>query len=340
MKLPERLNLANTPTPIRPLPRLSKSLGKNIWVWRDDLTGFVEGGNKIRKLEFILWDAMNSGADHLITCGGPQSNHARATVFLGRQLGLEVTVVIREPKEGLNRSQPVNANWLLNKMAGANLEYVPFQDYQDQGAVYDPFLEASADRLRYQGKKPYLVGEGGSVPLGCFGYLTAVEEMLASWQRFGPGTKAPSALFHALGSGGTQAGLHIGMNLNGLNPETLYAVNVCDTEAYFQKRVGALIDATIDRFQLSTQRQTLNIFDGHFGEGYGLASDEDLKFYMEMCRSEGLLLDPVYTGKAFQGMVREIKANPKRFGDHVLFLHSGGAFAQFGMAERYQNLLT
>lgn len=180
MKFPPRLKLAHLPTPIQKLERVSAEVGKEIFIWRDDLTGFTESGNKIRKLEFLLADALEKKAARIITSGGYQSNHTRATTFACRRLGLEVSLVVREPKTGL---------------------------------------------------------------------------------------------------------------------------------------------------------------DGHFGEGYGVATDDDLKFYIKLARQEGLLLDPSYTGKAFQGMLAEIKKDASRFGEKILFLHSGGTFGTFAHQERYARLL-
>lgn len=338
-QLPDRLRLAHVPTPIQRLARLSKEIGKNVWVWRDDLTGFADSGNKLRKLEFLAYAAEREGATRLITCGGPQSNHARATAFVARRLGLDVTLIVREPKAGMGDAGAATGNRLLNRILGADLVHVPFAEYQKLGATYDPFLEAARQRSLAKGETPYVVPEGGSCPLGCFGYVNAVDEMLATWEAQGPGTPAPDSLFLALGSGGTHAGLHLGFERRGLPTESLYAVNVCDSEAYFQRRVGKLLEDTAEAFGVALQSKTLQIFDGHFGEGYAVASDADLRFYADLAAKEGVLLDPVYTGKAFQGMLREIKKDPRRFGENVLFLHSGGVFATFAFAGQYHEAL-
>lgn len=339
MKLPQRLKLAQMPTPIQPLTRLSKEIGKNIWVWRDDLTGFVDSGNKLRKLEFLAAAAVQAGATRLITCGGPQSNHARATAVVARRLGMDVTLIVREPKSGFDQSAAANGNRLLNQILGADLQHVSFVDYQEQGSTYDFFLERARQAALACGESPYVVPEGGSCPLGCFGYLQAVDEMLATWEAMGPGTAAPDSLFLALGSGGTHAGLHLGYERRGLPTASLFAVNVCDSAAYFQKRVGKLLEDTAAAYALPLKQPELQIFDGHFGEGYGLASPADLRFYAELAAQEGLLLDPVYTGKAFQGMLRELRQDPERFGRDVLFLHSGGVFATFAFADQYHAAL-
>jgi D-cysteine desulfhydrase len=339
MKFPPRLNLAHLPTPIQKLDRVSAEVGKDIFIWRDDLTGFTESGNKIRKLEFLLADAMEKGATRITTSGGYQSNHTRATTFAARRLGLEVSLVLREPKTGRNREETPTANLLLSQIAGADIHFISFNDYQAAGSTYLPVLEKIAEASRQRGEKPYIILEGGSVPIGCFGYIAAVEEMLATWKNCGAGTLSPDALFFADGSGGTHAGLHLGYELNGLPTKKLWAINICDSAEYFKKRVGKLIEETVEQFGLKFNERELQVLDGHFGTGYGIATDDDLKFYMRLARQEGLLLDPSYTGKAFQGMLAELKKSPERFGDRILFLHSGGGFGTFAYQERYAQLL-
>jgi len=327
---PKRVPLANLPTPIQKLPRLSARLGVDLYVWRDDMTGFVESGNKVRKLEFLLADALAQKATHVITAGGVQSNHTRATAFCARRLGLEVSIIVREPKQGRDANEVPTGNLLLNQIAGANLKFIPYADYQKAGASYLPFLKAEAEDSRRRGENPYVIPTGGSMPLGCWGYIAAVQEMLATWRATDAGTSAPDALFFALGSGGTHAGLYLGYEQHGLQTNTLWAVNVSDSADYFQKHVGALIQETCAQFDLpSPAPPQLQIFDGHYGEGYALASDDDFRFYLELAREEGILLDPVYSGKAFRGMMSELRKTPQRFGKKILFLHSGGVFAVY-----------
>lgn len=339
MRFPKKLQLARLPSPIVKLERLSKRLGKTIWLWRDDLTGFIESGNKIRKLEYLLADAMKQRASYIVSCGGPQSNHARATVCLARRLGLPVRILIREPKESFCSSSPANGNLLIDQIFGAEIKTIPFAEYQAQGSSYTPFLERELASLKDQGENPYVIPEGGSCALGSFGYLTAVEEMLTVWQNLGTGKKAPDSLFCALGSGGTLAGLVLGYCENGLPYQTIHAINVCDSAAYFQERVGRLLQETIDQFGFSHQPAELSIHDGYFGRAYAFAEDAELRFYAEIARTEGILLDPVYTGKAFQGMIKELEQRPQDYGCDILFLHSGGIFANFAFAEQYQRAL-
>jgi D-cysteine desulfhydrase len=327
---PPRLQLAHLPTPIQKLPRLSAEVGREIHIWRDDLTGFVESGNKVRKLEFLLAHALESGANRIITAGGVQSNHTRATSFLARRLGLKVALVVREPKTG-GIPEPTG-NFLLNQIAGAHMHFVSYADYKAQGGTYTPFLESVAADYRRRGDTSYVIGEGGSVPHGCLGYLRAVEEMLPSLGEF-------DALFFADGSGGTHAGLHLAYELFGLSTRKLWAVNVCDSAEYFEKRVGDLIETTAHQFNLPSRERHVQVLDGHFGAGYGIASDADIAFYVQLARQEGVLLDPTYTGKAFRGMLAEIRKSPDRFGSKILFLHTGGAFATFAFQAQFARAL-
>jgi D-cysteine desulfhydrase len=228
---------------------------------------------------------------------------------------------------------------LLNRIAGADLHFISQAEYEAMGGHHAPFLERVAEEYRSRGEKPYLIAEGGSMPRGCMGYVRAVEEMLATWKQTDAGTRAPDSLFFADGSGGTHAGLHLGFEIHGLDPGRLFAVNICDSAEYFRKRVGGLIEETAREFNLPSRQRDLQVFDGHLGAGYGIASDEDYRFYLRLARQEGVLLDPTYTGKAFQGMLAELRKNPGRFGKQILFLHTGGTFVTFMHQEHYARLL-
>lgn len=336
--MPSRIPLAHLPTPIRKLPRLSAELGVNLYVWRDDLTGFVESGNKVRKLEFIFADAMAQGATRVITAGAMQSNHTRATTWCARRLGLEVTVLVREPKDGGARNATVTSNLLLNQIAGADLQFIPFEEYQKNGVA--ALLSDAADRARQHRDRPYVIPTGGSVPLGCWGYIEAIGEMLQTWRGTDAGTAAPDALFFAVGSGGTHAGLFLGCERHGMPASTLWGVNISGTAAGFHETVSALIGETCAAYDLPRPAPpALQILDGHVGAGYALASDEDLRFYGEIARKEGVLLDPAYCGKAFRGMLAELRRTPERFGRNILFLNSGGGFALFAYLDQWNRVL-
>ncbi len=340
MNCPPRVPLANLPTPIHRLERLSAEIGRELFLWRDDMTGFVESGNKVRKLEFLLAHALQQGATRIITIGALQSNHTRATAYCARRVGLEVTILVREPKRGRDPHPQATGNLLLNQICGADLKFIPFAEFQQAGFSSQPFLDAESEAARRRGEKPYSIPAGGSVPRGCWGYLCAVEEMLGTWEKLGLGTRAPDSLFFAVGSGGTHAGLHLGYELHGLPANSLWAVNVSDHAEHFQKRVAQLIEDTAREFHLKSSERTVQVLDGHVGEGYALASDDDLRFYLKLARQEGVLLDPAYGGKAFRGMLAELKKSPARFGQRILFLHSGGGVSIEAYRDQFARVLT
>lgn len=335
LTFPDRIALAQRPTVLQPLPRLLKRYGKKISLWRDDLTGWEFSGNKIRKLEYLCAEASRHGANHLVTCGGPQSNHARATAFAARRLGWDITVLVREPPEGLNHDVPATGNLLLNQLLGANFVYIPYADYQTGGGVYEPFLEKTARELITTGARPYVIPEGGSCPTGCWGYLDATRELLAE-------SKGETLdLFCAIGSGGTFAGLELGRELLDA-PFRLHGVNICDSAGYFERRIQRLLADTTGQYAdhgVNYEQASLNIHDGFVGGGYAVASNDDLRFYGELAREEGILLDPVYTGKAFRGMLALISEHPGEFNENIVFLHSGGQLATFAYADQYFQML-
>jgi D-cysteine desulfhydrase len=333
---PSRLTLARLPTPIHRLGTVSKNLGKEVYLWRDDLTGFIDSGNKLRKLEFLVADALAQGADHLITCGGPQSNHTRATAAVARSLGLGISILIL-PKLGFDRAKPPNANLLLDQIFDADITWINPEDFVRHGSSYDAFFEQETTRLKALGKKPYAISLGGSSPIGCKGYLHAVEEMLATWTKLVPNSLFPDDLFCALGSGGTYVGLQMGIQSQNI-PTKLHGVNVIGPIATAHQYVNKLTHDSIAAGMQFESEKNAEMIDGYVGAGYAIASDADLEFYSTLARDEGVLLDPCYTGKAFQGMLSEIKKDPSRFGKQILFLHSGGVFANFAYAEQFQTV--
>lgn len=340
MKYPERLVLANLPTPIHKLDRLSKEVGKEIYIWRDDSTGFVESGNKIRKLEFLLAEAIRQKATAVITCGGPQSNHVRATAFLACRLGLKAHAVIRLPEDSGGDPPAINGNLLLHKISGMATHYISYREYVECGQSYDSFLKEQKAYLKSCGEVPYLIPEGGSNALGCLGYVRATTEMLATWNDHVKGSKSPDQLFCALGSGGTLAGLSMGYAIHQLNPENIRAINVCYNKEYFQSKVRQLIDQTSVEYGFKGEGTGHGqIVEGYIGEGYAKATLDELEFYRKIAQQEGVLLDPCYTGKAFIGMVTELKRSPEKYGSHILFLHSGGGFSTFAFENEYKRLI-
>ncbi|MEM9457130.1 MAG: D-cysteine desulfhydrase family protein [Myxococcota bacterium] len=319
---PPRLDVACLPTRVRPLPRLSAQWGgPTLWIKHDDDTGGLLGGNKIRKLQYAVKHALDIGADTLITCGGIQSNHCRATAALARQVGLRVALLLRgEP--------PVEAtgNLLLDQVLGAEIHWVTPEQYR----AHDERMESLAEQLRTEGRHPYVIAEGCSMPVGSWGYIEAAKEIAQAEAEHGVRF---DAIVHAVGSGGTSAGLELGRRLFGLEAK-LYGVNVCDDAATFRELIGSLAEATARQYNLpvSVPPEQIELIDGYVGEGYGRTRPEELALLLTLARLEGVMLDPVYSGKAMFALHREWSHERFAGAKHVLFVHTGGLLGLFAHA--------
>lgn len=330
---PPKLALACLPTPLMPLQRLATRLGlsQRLWVKRDDLTGSVLSGNKVRKLEFTLAHALQQGADAIVTCGGVQSNHCRATALLGAQLGLPVHLVLRGSPAEL---ASLNGNFLLDRLCGATVEVHAPPVY---GRDFDVLVSAAMQRLREAGKTPYFITTGASDAVGVWGYVDACRELAQDFLMHG--VNAP-VIVCASGSGGTQAGLVAGNVLHGLQAR-VFGVNVCDDATWFERKIKTDLHAWNALFSLGFPVETwaVDVIDGYVGEGYAKASDELLALIADVARLEGLVLDPVYTGKAFYGLLNEMACG--RFHDvsDIVFVHTGGVFGLFPFASQLTAVL-
>jgi D-cysteine desulfhydrase len=332
---PARIDLARTPTPLEPLSRLSHKLGVEVHVKRDDLTGAELTGNKVRKLEFLLADALAKGSDTVLTCGAAQSNHARATAIAAAKLGLDARLLLRTPNPA--NPPPVEGNILLDRLVGAEIVWLTFDEYGRRTEM----LERQAESLRRSGKIPYIIPEGGSNLVGAWGYVRAAEELAEDLEDLPKNNDRPTTILHATGSGGTTAGLVLGVKLVGLDAQVV-GINVCNDRNYFMEVVAEICNAAITNYQLKipfSAQEDIHIVDGYVGEGYGKASFQVLSLLVEVARTEGMILDPVYTGKAFYGMTQELKRNPEVFGDRIVFIHTGGIFGLLPMAAQLASLL-
>lgn len=322
---PRRLGLAQRPTPLQHLARLSAELGLSVAVKRDDLTGSHLSGNKIRKLEYLLAEALDAGATHVLTCGGVQSNHCRATALAAAPLGLRPVLLLRTAtgdRAGL--PSPPSGNVLLGQLAGSIVEVCDPVGYGDREAR----LEALAARISAAGGTPYVVPEGGSNALGAWGYVEAAREIAA--QSVGA---PPDSVVVATGSGGTLAGLAIGMRALGL-PTRCVGVAVCDGEATFRAIVHRISAEATARWELPRLRdEDFEVVDGYQGRGYALSTPDELQILAGVARQDGLVLDPVYTGKAFCGLLDMAASSPDRLGQRVVFLHTGGVFGLLAAGE-------
>ncbi|MDM7914781.1 MAG: D-cysteine desulfhydrase family protein [Candidatus Eisenbacteria bacterium] len=323
---PPRLSLACLPTRVEPLSRLGLRPpgAAPVWIKRDDQTGSDLSGNKVRKLEFLMAEALERRSDVVLTCGGIQSNHARATASAARRLGLDSVLFLRG--EAPERAE---GNVLLDRLLGARLIFITPEEY----ARRNELLAAEAARLESQGRRPYVIPEGGSNEVGSWGYVAMVQELAE--QGFGGGGKV-CHLFCATGSGGTLAGLHLGVRLLGL-PWRIWGVAVCDNEAYFRGRVTAISEAFRQRYGAgeAIAAQDVRVLEGYRGPGYAKTYPRLLEEIRDVASVEGLFLDPVYTGKAFLGMADVLQgATNERIPpeEEALFLHTGGIFSLFAYA--------
>ncbi len=331
---PPRLTLARTGTPLEPLPRTSAALGVEVLVKRDDLTGAELTGNKVRKLEFLLAEAEEQGADTVITCGGEQSNHARATALAAAKVGMKCRLVLRTDDPAAPPA--ATANILLDVLAGATIRWISRPDWRQRNEL----MAEEAAAVTAAGGRPYIIPEGGSNALGAWGYIACAHELADDLATF---PTRPTTIVHATGSGGTGAGLVMGARLAGLHERgvRVAGVNVCDDRAYFVDVVTRICAELTQRWTLPVTigPDDVDIVDGHVGAGYAKSRPEELATIRDLCRRDGLVLDPVYSGKAFHGLVTELARDPARFGERVVFVHTGGIFGLFPTAAAFAPLL-
>jgi len=312
-----RIALAVLPTPLQKLERLSAALGgPEIWVKRDDLTGAGGGGNKVRKLEFLLADALQRKADIVVTGGAIQSNHVRQTAALCGALGLACEAVLNEPLPGRGPDYAVSGNLFLTRLAGAAVHVIP----NDADTL--SHIERVAQGLRAAGRRPYIMPVGGSTPLGALGYVSAALELREQMDDF-------DALVIASGSGGTQAGLLGGMALAGSEARVL-GISVSAPLERQRRKVIDLLPGLSELLGIALAEDAVLIDDASIGPGYGVPTPEMKDALAMAAKLEGLYLDPVYTGKAMAGLIRLCRAGQFRRGEKVVFLHTGGLPGLFG----------
>jgi D-cysteine desulfhydrase len=315
---PKRLELANLPTPVVELKNLARELGvPRVLVKRDDMTGVETTGNKVRKLEYVVADALAKGATSLVTHGGFQSNHCRSTAAVGARLGLGVRLFLRAPKEG---QADLEGNLFLDNLFGAR---VTLHSPEEYSAKRKELIDGAMEEERRAGRTPYFFPVGASIPLGVWGYVRCVEELV---RQLGRETKVD--VFSTVSSAGTHAGLMIGKALMGLDHWRMVGIPVSDSVAYFRKELRGLVDATVGEYGLGlAESQTpIELVDGFIGEGYAIPYEAEVQTIKRVARLEGIALDPVYTGKGMHGMIETIRAGGVRPGAVPLFVHTGGVF--------------
>lgn len=316
-----RLKFAHLPTPIEPLPRLSAILnGPHLLVKRDDQTGLAFGGNKTRKLEFLVAEAQARGADTLLSAGALQSNHCRQTAAAAAKFGFNcILVLVGHP--------PVqaSANLLLDQLFGAEIVWA-------EKSRRDAVLQENFENTSAQGNKPYLVPYGGSSPTGALGYVFAMEEFV------GQKVKADWIVF-ASSSGGTQAGLVLGTRIFGYKGKVL-GISIDEPQRILQERVAKLASETSERLgpRIEFASDEVLVNDEYAAPGYGVLTGAEREAISLFAKYEGLLLDPVYTGRAAAGLIDLVRKGFFKKDETVLFWHTGGQPALF--AEIYQPDLT
>jgi len=318
-----RISLAHLPTPLEPLTRLSDFLGgPNIFVKRDDCTGLGSGGNKTRKLEFLMADAIQNGADTIITQGAVQSNHARQTAAAAAKVGMQCELLFENRIENPAERYLNSGNVFLVHLFGANIHHF------DKGADMNAAMENKAASLSASGKRPYIIPGGGSNKIGALGYVNCALELLT--QANGQGLVI-NHIIHATGSAGTQAGLIAGLKATNSNIPLL-GIGVSAPQAEQEEKVFKLADETADYIGAAgcVRRDDVIANCDYVGEGYGIPTQGMKDAVSLLATMEGLLFDPVYSGKGLAGMIDLIKNNHFSKDDNVVFLHTGGSMGLFG----------
>lgn len=333
MDLPPFIRLARLPTPIEKVERWPRQdSGVELWVKRDDLTAGAAGGNKIRKLEYILADAKRLGATALVTCGAAQSNHCRATAIVAAQLGLACTLLLRTDD---GAPAPLDGNWLLARLAGADVVWTDRAGY----ARASEAMAEIARRYATQGGLAHVIPEGASTATGAMGYARAWQELVLQARDT---SVAFDVVVHPIGSGGTTAGLATGALAFGGSRARILAVSVGGTRGDMAARVHKIAQGVHDRYggpDPDAVSARVEILDQYVGAGYGVASAEEIALAASFARASGIVLDPTYGTKALVGLVKEIDCGNVARGAKVLLLHTGGVFGCFPARGAYAAVL-
>lgn len=323
-----RIPLAHLPTPLEPLDRLSEHLGgPRIWIKRDDCTGLSTGGNKTRKLEFLMAEAQEMGADIVMTQGATQSNHARQTAAFAARIGMDCHILLEDRTGSKDSNYNENGNVFLNYIHGATAEKRP------GGVDMNAEMEAVADRFRAEGKKVYTIPGGGSNPTGALGYANAAMELVQQANSIG---LSIDRIVHATGSAGTQAGLIVGLKaINAQIP--LLGIGTRAPKPKQEENVYKLAQATAEKLGCPgiVTRDDVVANTDYVGEGYGIPTKGCLAAIELFARLEAILLDPVYSGKGADGLIDLTKKGEFSNDKNIVFLHTGGSVALFGYTDAF-----
>jgi D-cysteine desulfhydrase len=330
LALPDRVPLAHLPTPLQALPRAGRRLGLDLWVKRDDLTGMELSGNKARKLEFLMAQALERGADAVLTCGAVTSNHARETAAAGVRLGIAPHLLLAGAPPA--RDEPAEGNLLLDRLLGATIEFVDVARWPERDAI----LAEWAARLASVGRRAYVIPEGGSNALGSLGAAVGIAE---AFEQAGARGIDVGTVVHACGSAGTAAGVALGLAALGRDDVDILSIAVRVDRAYFDAKIARILDEAVAAGYASAAvraRARWKVVEEYRGRGYALTTPEETRDLAAVAREEALLLDPVYTGKAWRGLEGEAKAGRIERGRAVLFVHTGGTFGIFAARAEFE----
>lgn len=324
-----RVNLAHLPTPLEHLPNLSKHLGgPDIWVKRDDCTGLASGGNKTRKLEFSMAAALAEGADTIVTVGAVQSNHVRQTAAAAAKLGMACEVLLEHRVTDPSEPYANSGNVFLDKIFGANLREYP------GGTDFDSAMEKVAGEVRAAGGKPYIVPGGASNTVGALGYVNCAIELLEQFEELGLHV---DHLLTATGSAGTQAGLAVGLRASG-SALPMLGIGVNAPQNAQEEKVYKLAVETAEYIGKPgiVAREDIVANCDYVGSGYGVPTESMNEAVLLLARLEGLLFDPVYSGKGLAGMIDLIRKGEFAGASNIVFLHTGGSAALFAYLDQLQ----
>jgi len=323
-KLP-RVKLVNLPTPLEEMPRLSKVLGgPRLWIKRDDYTGLAFGGNKARKMEFVMADAISKKADVVITTGDAQSNHARVTTAAAAKLGMKTILILHEEKP-----KEYDGNLLLDDILGADIRFI----HAEMGEI-SSIMKEIAKELENEGYAPYIIPSGASYPMGSVGYVNASLELLIQANEMGIEV---NYIVHAVGSGGTQAGLVLGNKALKTKIKVL-GISVGPSKVSLARHTATIADGTSKLLGLDTSvtPNEVMIIDDYVEEGHGVLTQGVIDAIKLVAKTEGILLDPVYTGKAMMGLMDLLKRGYFNEKEHIVFVHTGGTPAIFAYKNEFK----
>lgn len=313
----QRLQMANLPTPIMRTQRFFNDLSDyEVFIKRDDFTGLELSGNKVRKLNYLFNEALRQGSKRVMTCGGVQSNHCRATAFYATKLGLKTSLFLRG-----SAPEQWTGNLLLNKLLGAEIHFITAEEYKTVN-------ERMADYATELSDPAYIIPEGGSNEIGAWGYVDAFREIIDQDAGF-------DTIVVPSGSGGTHAGLLLGKLLN-KHAVNVYSVNVCDDETFFVNKIDTIMHRFCDRYKadLHWDRSDIHVLDGFVGRGYALIGQSEADLITRFARVEGIIIDPVYGAKTLLGLRYHLQQGTIP-GKRILYIHTGGVFGLFPFHEMF-----